>query len=120
MPLSEEDEIFVERAFQRTILEFEKLISFSGTPTVVWRRTCEIALVGAEFCMLTQWSKEDLLGKYIYQFMDKESVLNYWEMFASHAFENTTQSVMTKCVLISTSNKSIHSSSSIIIKPGQR
>jgi len=107
MPLSEEDEIFVERAFQRTILEFEKLISFSGTPTVVWRRTCEIALVGAEFCMLTQWSKEDLLGKYIYQFMDKESVLNYWEMFASHAFENTTQSVMTKCVLLSPSNKSI-------------
>ncbi|WFD36506.1 Transcriptional regulator of nonfermentable carbon utilization [Malassezia cuniculi] len=44
MALSEEDEIFVERAFQRTILEFEKLVSFSGTPTVVWRRTCEISL----------------------------------------------------------------------------
>ncbi|WFD07304.1 Transcriptional regulator of nonfermentable carbon utilization [Malassezia vespertilionis] len=78
MPLSEEDEVFVERAFQRTILEFEKLISFSGTPTVVWRRTCEISLVGSEFCMLTQWSKEDLMGKYIYQFMDKSSVLKYW------------------------------------------
>lgn len=78
MALSEEDEKFVERAFQRTMLEFEKLISFSGTPTVVWRRTCEICVVGAEFCMLTQWSKEDLLGKYIYQFMDKDSVLNYW------------------------------------------
>lgn len=107
MPLSEEDEIFVERAFQRTILEFEKLISFSGTPTVVWRRTCEIALVGAEFCMLTQWVKEDLLGKYIYQFMDKESVINYWELFASRAFENTTQSVMSKCVLLTPSGKSI-------------
>lgn len=107
MPLSEEDEIFVERAFQRTILEFEKLISLSGTPTVVWRRTCEISLVGTEFCMLTQWSKEDLIGKYIYQFMDKESVLNYWEMFANHAFENTSQSVMTKCVLFSPSGKSI-------------
>ena len=78
MPLSEEDEIFVERAFQRTILEFEKLVTFSGTPTVVWRRTCEISLVGTEFCMLTQWSKEDLLGKYIYQLMDKNSVLDYW------------------------------------------
>ncbi|WFD04581.1 Transcriptional regulator of nonfermentable carbon utilization [Malassezia obtusa] len=50
MALSEEDEKFVERAFQRTMLEFEKLISFSGTPTVVWRRTCEICVVGAEFC----------------------------------------------------------------------
>lgn len=78
MALSEEDEIFVERAFQRTILEFEKLVSFSGTPTVVWRRTCEISLVGTEFCMLTKWSKEDLMGKFIYQFMDKNSVLNYW------------------------------------------
>lgn len=107
VPLSEEDEIFVERAFQRTILEFEKLISLSGTPTVVWRRTCEISLVGTEFCMLTQWSKEDLMGKYIYQFMDKESVLNYWEMFANHAFENTSQSVMTKCVLLTPSGKSI-------------
>lgn len=107
MPLSEEDEIFVERAFQRTILEFEKLISLSGTPTVVWRRTCEISLVGTEFCMLTQWSKEDLMGKYIYQFMDKESVLNYWELFASHVFENTSQSVMTKCVLMTPSGKSI-------------
>ena len=107
MPLSEEDEIFVERAFQRTILEFEKLISFSGTPTVVWRRTCEIAVVGAEFCMLTQWSKDDLMGKYIYQFMDKESVIHYWETFASHAFENTTQSVMTKCTLISPTGKHI-------------
>lgn len=107
MPLSEEDEIFVERAFQRTILEFEKLISFSGTPTVVWRRTCEIALVGAEFCMLTQWNKDDLMGKYIYQFMDKESVIHYWETFASHAFENTTQSVMTKCTLLSPTGKHI-------------
>lgn len=115
MALSKEDEIFVERAFQRTILEFEKLISFSGTPTVVWRRTCEICLVGAEFCMLTQWSKEDLVGKYIYQFMDKESVLNYWyasrtdvrEQFASHAFENTTPSVMTTCVLLNPAGKPI-------------
>ena len=82
MALSEEDEKFVERAFQRTMLEFEKLISFSGTPTVVWRRTCEICVVGAEFCMLTQWTKEDLLGKYMYQFMDKDSVLNYWYVCA--------------------------------------
>lgn len=108
MALSEEDEIFVERAFQRTILEFEKLVSFSGTPTVVWRRTCEISLVGTEFCMLTKWSKEDLLGKFIYQFMDKNSVLNYWEKFASHAFENTTQSVMTTCVLLSPTGQPIH------------
>lgn len=104
MNLTEEDLIFMEKCFQRTILvcilllfmntkllydcatyipdiffcvfnfffmkkEFEKLISFSGTPTVVWRRTGEIALVGKEFSLLTQWSKDQLLGKttYIYE-----------------------------------------------------
>lgn len=67
--LTEEDLIYMEKCVQRTLLEFEKLISFSGTPTVVWRRTGEIVLVGKEFLLLTQWSKEALLGKktYIYE-----------------------------------------------------
>lgn len=89
MPLTEQDEIFVEKCVQRTVIvssrivpcliliteyhvtlqELNKLISFSGTPTVVWRRTGEICLVGPEFCMLTEWSKEELLGtkKYIWE-----------------------------------------------------
>lgn len=51
------------------IQELDKLISFSGTPTVVWRRTGEICLVAPEFCMLTEWSMEELTGrkKYIYE-----------------------------------------------------
>ncbi|KAG8753419.1 Transcriptional regulator of nonfermentable carbon utilization [Serendipita sp. 396] len=44
MPLTDEDETFVEKCFQRSLIELEKLISFSGTPTVVWRRTGEICL----------------------------------------------------------------------------
>lgn len=69
--LTEEDLIYMEKCVQRTLLEFEKLISFSGTPTVVWRRTGEIVLVSKEFLLLTQWSKEALLGqkKYIYEVM---------------------------------------------------
>ncbi|KAJ1028436.1 hypothetical protein NDA16_001603 [Ustilago loliicola] len=116
MPLAEEDEIFVERSFQRTMLEFEKLISFSGTPTVVWRRTCEICVVGAEFCMLTQWSKDQLVGRRIYEFMDKESTLDYWEKFALHAFENTTQSVMTTCTLVKPDGKLVPCAWSFTIK----
>lgn len=67
--LTEEDLVYMEKCVQRTLLEFEKLISFSGTPTVVWRRTGEIVLVGKEFLLLTQWSKETLLGKktFIYE-----------------------------------------------------
>ncbi|SPO22129.1 related to transcriptional regulator rds2 [Ustilago trichophora] len=116
MPLTEEDEIFVERSFQRTMLEFEKLISFSGTPTVVWRRTCEICVVGAEFCMLTQWSKDQLIGRRIYEFMDKNSTLDYWEKFALHAFENTTQSVMTTCTLVKPDGKLVPCAWSFTIK----
>ncbi|CAG8508187.1 3637_t:CDS:10 [Diversispora eburnea] len=102
MNLTEEDLIFMEKCFQRTILEFEKLISFSGTPTVVWRRTGEIALVGKEFSLLTQWTKDQLLGKttYIYEVMDNQSAVEYWEKFACHAFNNSRQSVMTTCILI--------------------
>ncbi|KAH0827384.1 hypothetical protein J3R83DRAFT_4037 [Lanmaoa asiatica] len=69
MPMTDEDEIFVERCFQRSLMELEKLISYSGTPTVVWRRTGEICLVAPEFCMLTEWPMEEFVGrrKYIYE-----------------------------------------------------
>lgn len=87
MPLSLDDEIFVEKCFQRSLLvrhypsllrprnnlaqELDKLMSYSGTPTVVWRRTGEICLVAPEFCMLTEWPLEDLVcsgrKKYIYE-----------------------------------------------------
>ena len=90
--MSEDDFIFMEKCLLRSLVvsakrkwkipgiilakqtdrkyqELEKLISFSGTPTVVWRRTGEICLVGAEFCLLTEWKKEDLINgrKYIYE-----------------------------------------------------
>jgi len=102
MPMTDEDEIFVERCFQRSLLELEKLISFSGTPTVVWRRTGEICLVAPEFCMLTEWSMDELVGKrkYIYELFENQSVVEYWENFATHAFENTTKSVYSHCVLL--------------------
>ncbi|KAH7929833.1 hypothetical protein BV22DRAFT_1029012 [Leucogyrophana mollusca] len=102
MPMTDEDEVFVERCFQRSLLELEKLISYSGTPTVVWRRTGEICLVAPEFCMLTEWPLEELVGrrKYIYELFENQSVVEYWENFASHAFENTTKSVYSHCVLL--------------------
>jgi hypothetical protein len=102
MPLSREDEVFVEKCFQRTLMEMKKLISYSGTPTVIWRRTGEICLVAPEFCMLTEWGMEELVGrkKYIYELFENQSVVEYWENFATHAFENTTQSVYSHCVLL--------------------
>jgi hypothetical protein len=121
--------------------EFEKLISFSGTPTVVWRRTCEVVVVGAEFSMLTQWSKEHLSGRYIYevgsilrfgrivgwtlkylfpsfslQFFDKPSIVDYWEKFALHAFENTAQSIMMQVTLKTSTGKAVKCAACFSIK----
>lgn len=52
-------------------------MSFSGTPTVVWRRTGEICLVAPEFCMLTEWPMEDLIHqkKYIYEVRSRPGLL---------------------------------------------
>ena len=86
--MSEEDEIFLERSFQRTLIvrissdllisetkELEKLISYSATPTAVWRRTGEIVYVNPEFCRLVDRTEGGLLGKrsYIYQLFEKTS-----------------------------------------------
>ncbi|KAI8921967.1 hypothetical protein DFJ77DRAFT_516060 [Powellomyces hirtus] len=109
MNLSEEDLVFMEKCFQRTIMEFDKLIGFSGTPTAVWRRTGEVALVGKEFSILTQWPREQLLGKktYIYELMDNSSAVDYWEKFSLIAFDNSQQSIMTTCTLMSPSGRPV-------------
>ncbi|CAO3638121.1 unnamed protein product [Cunninghamella echinulata] len=101
MNLTEEDLVFMEKCIQRTLLEYEKLISFSGTPTVVWRRTGEVCLAGKEFSLLTQWTKDALLGKktYIYELMDDQSAVEYWEHFSTYAFDNTDKACIHSCIL---------------------
>ncbi|KAL9615255.1 MAG: hypothetical protein Q9167_000349 [Letrouitia subvulpina] len=58
-----EDLVFMEKCFQRTLWEYEDFINAYGTPTIVCRRTGEIAAVGKEFSILTGWRKDVLLGK---------------------------------------------------------
>lgn len=61
--LNREDLIFMEKCFQRTLWEYEGFIESVGTPTIVARRTGEIAAVGKEFQILTGWRKGVLLGR---------------------------------------------------------
>ena len=61
--LNREDLIFMEKCFQRTLFEYEDFINTSGTPTLICRRTGEIAAVGKEFCILTKWRRDVLLGR---------------------------------------------------------
>jgi hypothetical protein len=60
--------------------ELEKLISYSATPTAVWRRTGEICYANPEFCSLAKRNEGDLLQgqrdgekQYIYQLFSKPS-----------------------------------------------
>ncbi|KAL8942174.1 MAG: hypothetical protein Q9211_001504, partial [Gyalolechia sp. 1 TL-2023] len=61
--LNQDDLIFMEKCFQRTLWEYEEFINAYGTPTIVCRRTGEVAAVGKEFSILTGWKKDVLLGK---------------------------------------------------------
>ena len=61
--LAQEDLIFMEKCFQRMLWEYENFIGACATPTVVCRRTGEVAAVGNEFTILTGWRKDVLLGR---------------------------------------------------------
>ncbi|KAG9233192.1 transcription activator of gluconeogenesis [Amylocarpus encephaloides] len=61
--LNRQDLIFMEKCFQRTLFEYEEFMLNCCTPTLVCRRTGELAAVNKEFTLLTGWKKEVLLGK---------------------------------------------------------
>lgn len=107
--LKEEDLIFMEKCFQRTLLEFEKFIASSGTPTVVWRRTGQIAAVGKEFCILTEWPRERLINDqtFIVEVMDDKSVADYFDVFSRLAFGDSRGVTMTECTLLKPSGEKV-------------
>lgn len=111
--LKEDDLIFMEQCFQRTLLEYEKFISYSGTPTLIWRRTGQVAAVGKEFCILTGWPRERLLNEqtFVVELMDDNSVLEYFEMFSKMAFGDSIGATMTECTLLTPQGQKIKTSS---------
>lgn len=61
--LTREDLVFMEKCFQRTLVEFHDFLQHCCAPTIVCRRSGEVAAVNKEFTALTGWTKEVLLGK---------------------------------------------------------
>eukprot|EP00158_Paraphelidium_tribonemae_P009072 Partr_v1_DN28761_c1_g1_i1_m62508 putative Transcription factor which regulates nonfermentable carbon utilization. Activator of gluconeogenetic genes (By similarity) len=100
MTLNRDDLVLMEQCFLRMVLEFEKMLPAIGTPTALWRRTGEIVLISYEFSFLTRWHSSDLLRTCIYEIMDGESAVVYWEKFAHSAFDYSKQAVF-ECKLIS-------------------
>lgn len=101
--LREADLIFMEQCFQRTLLTYDKFLKVSGTPTIVWRRTGEIAYVGTEFTVLTGWTQEQLMGAkpmFIVEVLDDKSVVEYFELFSKIAFGDFLGATMTECTLL--------------------
>lgn len=61
--LTREDLLFMEKCFQRTLFEFDDFLQHCCAPTIVCRRSGEVAAVNKEFTALTGWTKDVLLGK---------------------------------------------------------
>jgi hypothetical protein len=61
--LNRQDLIFMEKCLQRTLFEYEDFMGHCSAPTIVCRRTGEVAAVNKEFIALTGWTKNILLGK---------------------------------------------------------
>lgn len=134
--LQEEDLVFMEKCFQRTLLEFEKFIASSGTPTVVWRRTGQIAAAGREFCLLTGWQHSDLVvheqesrqspnGKvsekprkprFIVELMDDTSVAKYFDLFTQLAFGDSRGVIMTDCSLLKPNGDTVRTACTWTVK----
>lgn len=82
--LSDLDLIFVEEAFERLMLDYDRVFSAIHTPACLWRRTGEIYKGNKEMSNLTgipsQCFRGGNLG--IFQLMDEESVVKYYQVSA--------------------------------------
>ncbi|KAH3668254.1 hypothetical protein OGAPHI_002008 [Ogataea philodendri] len=99
--LHENDLLFTERSFQRSLLEYEHLISMSPSPIIIWRRTGEIVALTDTFAVMTGYSRKALLSKrtYIVELMDDESTIKYFRSFSELAFGDLNATYLTDCNL---------------------
>lgn len=116
----EEDMIFMEHCFQRTLLEYASFINEVGNPTIVWRRTGQISYVNDEFLMLTGWTRQQLLGKmtFVIEILDDESSLVFFKNFKAVCYSDYTGfvNVPTMRILTPKKGKYIDCSSFFIVK----
>ncbi|BGP38584.1 Transcription factor [Rhodotorula kratochvilovae] len=103
--LTDLDLVFIEEAFERLLLDYDRVFSSMGIPSCLWRRTGEIYKGNKEFAALVGVPIEHLQGGKlaIYELMAEESAVNYWEKYGNIAFDSGQKAVLTSCVLINQS-----------------
>ncbi|KAF8310413.1 hypothetical protein DL93DRAFT_2062069, partial [Clavulina sp. PMI_390] len=99
--LTDIDLVFIEEAFERLLLSYDRVFSAMGIPACLWRRTGEIYKGNKEFADLVGVDvgllKDGRLC--IYELMSEESAVNYWEKYGHVAFDAAQKAVLTSCVL---------------------
>ncbi|WFD34778.1 Transcription factor [Malassezia cuniculi] len=102
------DLIYIEEAFERLLLDYDRVFSIQGVPACLWRRTGEIYKGNKEFAELAGVPIEALReGRLcIYELMAEESAVNYWEKFGAVSFDPSQKAVLTMCKL-RTKNRSL-------------
>lgn len=99
--LTNYDLIYIEEAFERLLLDYDRVFSIQGIPACLWRRTGEIYKGNKEFAELVGTPIESLRdGRLcIYELMAEESAVNYWEKYGSVSFDPSQKAVLTMCKL---------------------
>ncbi|KAF5328367.1 hypothetical protein D9619_013246 [Psilocybe cf. subviscida] len=99
--LRDMDLVFIEEAFERMLLDYDRVFSAMGVPACLWRRTGEIYKGNREFTELVgvdgYMMRDGRLC--IYELMAEESAVNYWEKYGHVAFDSSQKAVLTSCVL---------------------
>jgi len=99
--LTDIDLVFIEEAFERLLLNYDRVFSAMGIPACLWRRTGEIYKGNKEFADLVGVDVTQLRdGRLcIYELMSEEAAVNYWEKYGHVAFDTAQKAVLTSCVL---------------------
>ncbi|KAK9460567.1 uncharacterized protein V1516DRAFT_418883 [Lipomyces oligophaga] len=95
------DLVLVEEAFERMLLDYDRVFTSMAIPACLWRRTGEIYRGNKEFAALVEVPVEELrdgrLG--IYELLSEDSAVNYWEKYGNIAFDSGQKAVLTSCTL---------------------
>ncbi|KAJ3474478.1 hypothetical protein NLG97_g9826 [Lecanicillium saksenae] len=119
--LTREDLVFMEKCFQRTLVEFHDFLQHCCAPTIVCRRSGEVAAVNKEFTALTGWTKDSSEGDapmattassrnaksgepqqpvFLAELLDDDSVVDFYHDFGQLAFEDSRGKVQRSCRLM--------------------